>query len=267
MRFQTFNYNCSDKYEIIFIHVPRSAGTTINKLLEIPRERQGHRAPFELLLTCDRDKWENYKKVIICRNPWDRMVSLYHYRMDKGYDNKTGFSIENFNHWLVNPVVRKTAGALEWMSVMDILTNPNYTELKNHTELTDNEYEIDIIPFESLSKSWIDWCIDKGMDELAEKSHDHFKNTWINKTNRGDYRKYYPDEFSKVLVYSIFQQDEFHFGYEFDVSGPPPFTHICQRTADKHKVSIDEVRNNYVGMTLMGDKNYSKYLDGRSDNY
>ena len=55
MRFQTLNYNCSDKYEIIFIHVPRTGGGTINKLLEIPKEQQGHRAPFEVFLTSDKD--------------------------------------------------------------------------------------------------------------------------------------------------------------------------------------------------------------------
>ena len=261
MRFQTLNYNCSDKYEIIFIHVPRTGGGTINKLLEIPKERQGHRAPFEVFLTSDRDKWENYKKVAICRNPWDRIVSLYHYRMDKGYDKNTGFSIKNFNHWLVNPVVRKTAGALEWMAVMEILSNPNYTELKNHKILTENKYHIDVIPFESLSESWVDWCLDNGKDELAEKSRDHFKNTWINKTERKDYREYYND-FGKVIVYSILQQDEFHFGYEFDVSEPPPFTYIRESVAEKNNIPVHSVKSNYIGITLMGDGIHKKYKLG-----
>lgn len=260
MRFKTFNYNCSDKYEIIFIHVPRTGGGTINKLLEIPKERQGHRAPFEVFLTSDKDKWENYKKVIICRNPWDRMVSLYHYRMSKGYDKNTGFSIENFNHWLVNPVVRKTAGALEWMSVMELLSNPNYITLKHHEILTNNKYNINVIPFESLSKSWTDWCLDIGKDELAEKSHDHFKDTWINKTERKDYKKYY-DDFGKVLVYSIFQQDAFHFGYEFDVSGPPPFTYIRNLIAKEKNIPIDVIKSDYIGLVSMGDGIYTKQLE------
>ena len=93
-----------------------------------------------------------------------------------------------------------------------------------------------------------------------EKSHDHFKDTWVNKTERKDYKEYY-DDFSKVLVYSIFQQDEFHFGYEFDVSGPPPFTYIRGRVAKEHNISMDVIKSNYVGIRLMGDGEYSKYLD------
>ena len=75
LEFPPRNYNCSDKHQLIFIHVPRTGGGTINKLLEIPREDQGHRAPWEIRMSIDPGKWEEYDKIVICRNPWDRLVS------------------------------------------------------------------------------------------------------------------------------------------------------------------------------------------------
>jgi len=93
LEFPTRNYNCSDKYKIIFIHVPRTGGGTINNLLEIPREEQAHRAPWEIRLGIDPGKWEEYDKVVMCRNPWDRMVSMYYHSI-KHENVKDEFSLK-----------------------------------------------------------------------------------------------------------------------------------------------------------------------------
>lgn len=258
--FPTRNYNCSDKYKIIFIHVPRTGGGTINQLLEIPKRYQGHRTPFELRLCIDPVKWNEYKKIVVCRNPWDRMVSLYHYRISKGYDKNTGFSTENFNDWLVNPGVRKCRAAVEWTPLFDVLNYPNLTEIKNNPTITDSEYKVSVIPFETLSTSWVEWCLKNDMTELAEKSREHFKTTFINKTEREDYKKYYTD-IGKIFVYGIFQIDAFMWGYDFELTGPPTFTTIRSNIAKKENVPIEMINSQWVDLVMYGDgaaRNFAK---------
>ena len=252
LEFPTRNYNCSDKYKIIFIHVPRTGGGTINQLLEIPKRYQGHRTPFEMRLCIDPIKWKEYKKVVVCRNPWDRIVSLYHYRMKKGYDKSTQFSVKEFHHWLINPEVRKYSGAMEWTPVFDVLNVPNLTEIRGNQTIRDSKYSVSVIPFETLSTSWVEWCLHNDMTELAEKSHEHFKTTFINKTEREGYKKYYSNV-SKILVWGLFQIDEFMWGYEFDRPAPPTFTEIRSGIAKDNDVPIEDVNSKWASLLMCGE--------------
>ena len=260
LEFPTRNYNCSDKYKIIFIHVPRTGGGTINKLLEIPREDQGHRAPWEIRMSIDPGKWEEYDKIVICRNPWDRLVSLYHYRMSKGYDTHTKFAVNEFNYWLVNPQIRKFAGSLEWEPVYNILSNPNFATIKNHPKFTNYEWPVSVIPFETLSESFGMWCLKNDRNELAEKAYEHFRNTFVNKTERKDYREYY-DDFGKVFVYAMMQIDEFMWGYDYENPKPPHFEEIRQSIAEDKKVPLEQINKSWVNLLMCGDKKFDDVDD------
>ena len=72
----------SDKHKIIFIHIPKNAGTAFMDSLNI--EKTGHQ--LARYYTKYKKKWLNYTKIAIVRNPWDRVVSNYEYaRLDKSY--------------------------------------------------------------------------------------------------------------------------------------------------------------------------------------
>ena len=81
----------SDKYRFIFIHIPKTGGTSLAE----PRYQDGKGALAGLLGETDyiqaghiravglkermSEHWDKYFKFAFVRNPWDRMVSLYHY--------------------------------------------------------------------------------------------------------------------------------------------------------------------------------------------
>ena len=71
------------KNEIIFIHIPRTGGTSIEKALI--GEDFWNIDPRNKHATCHsakevyRDYWDNYFKFSFIRNPWDRHVSMMKY--------------------------------------------------------------------------------------------------------------------------------------------------------------------------------------------
>jgi len=84
--------NISDRHKCIFIHIPRSAGTSIKEALEL--QGRGH-LPWQYYYLVYPDKWDSYLKFAIVRNPWDRVVSAYNYaKMGKSYwhDNLNRFA-------------------------------------------------------------------------------------------------------------------------------------------------------------------------------
>ena len=84
--------NISDKYELIFFHLAKCAGKSVVNALEIKNNGKTNKKSgiynsvalgldyFYFNKTIYPEKWQNYKKFTIVRNPWDRVVSLYHFR-------------------------------------------------------------------------------------------------------------------------------------------------------------------------------------------
>ena len=75
------DFNISPKYPLIFTHIPKTAGQSVNDVLGIDSTRKGHKDIRELQSKLDPDIYNNYKKFGIIRNPFDRLVSLYSYRV------------------------------------------------------------------------------------------------------------------------------------------------------------------------------------------
>lgn len=68
--------------KLLFIHIPKNAGTSITKSLEM--ENQGHVAA--LHYKRNLEDFDEFFKFTVIRNPWDRVVSCYEFaRMQKSY--------------------------------------------------------------------------------------------------------------------------------------------------------------------------------------
>lgn len=78
-----------DNKKVIFLHVPKTGGTTIERLFDIARLHDSNPAtnPTPQHLTCKMlrerigdDKYESYYKFVFVRNPWSRILSSYFWR-------------------------------------------------------------------------------------------------------------------------------------------------------------------------------------------
>lgn len=245
--------NESELYKnVLFIWLPKVAGTSIFKVLEkygcqkLKRkclyenfENKGwvtfsHVSVLKLLKRkyVDKKFFDSAFKFAFVRNPWDRMVSLYHYR---GYDNIMSF--EDFVYLIklkqkrqkmllgklftkflyVSPIVskvtakvlcryKKIAWPLPEVGLYNVLelsqANPQskwlYDEKRNLI--------VDFLGYyENLDKD-IETCFQKmGLNEKLD-----IYNTSVHK----DYKLYYTDE-TINLVADIYKEDIENFGYEF----------------------------------------------------
>jgi hypothetical protein len=75
------------KNKLIFIHVPKNAGTAVlnSPLFEFEGVRDSH-VTASWFKQRFPELWCSYKKIAIVRNPWDRVVSNFEYaKMQKSY--------------------------------------------------------------------------------------------------------------------------------------------------------------------------------------
>lgn len=88
----------SHRREIIFIHIPKTAGSSIVSLLNFSI---GH-IPAVRFWAYDKRKFEEAWKVAFVRNPWDRMASVFKYMKHigtKAGSENAEWSAENIVHF------------------------------------------------------------------------------------------------------------------------------------------------------------------------
>jgi hypothetical protein len=78
------NVNYSSKFNIVLIHIPKTGGTSLGKVLELPR--QSHQTFAEFEVTEFHNQIAQVKTIAVTRNPIERFISLYNYaRMPVSY--------------------------------------------------------------------------------------------------------------------------------------------------------------------------------------
>jgi hypothetical protein len=183
--------NYSSKYNLFFVHIPKNAGTSINEFLEIKLDNRGHRTPSQLskLYT----KYSSTPSFAVIRNPWDRMVSLYKFRKNKGHD-KHLIGDYSFQQWLLSTQTPKMAGHMEWANQYDLLFD--------ETNLVS-----EIVEYSNLEEQLTIF--------LKKLGHYTISLPHLNSTNREHYSSYYNDECIDFVA-KRFEKDIKAFGYEFE---------------------------------------------------
>lgn len=200
-----------DKNKVIFIHIPKCAGTSILHSID-PSYKDSQWDPVRKIhvqhatarqyrnIYAGEEKFASYLKIAFIRNPFDRLVSAYAY-----LKKRTGCedSFENFFH---------CRGSFQLM--MDNQDPSSiFHLLMRHTSAYDYLYEngnclVDVIGrFEHLHRDWNRIRERHGLSYPPIVKHH-------NKSIHMRYRKYYNGEL-RDLATDRFKKDMEVFGYKF----------------------------------------------------
>ena len=178
----------------IFIHINKTGGSSIEKALGLPLQ---HVTAKEVIAAIGQEVWGEIFKFTVVRNPWDKVVSHYHYRVMTNQTGLHSYPI-GFNEW-----VKRTYGEKD----------PQYYDkpkmfMPQIDWITDFSGQISmdyIARFENLEHDFYTLCGKLGATAVLP----HLKSS-----SRGNYREYY-ETISVDIVGKWFSQDIERFGYLF----------------------------------------------------
>ena len=177
----------------VFVHINKTGGTSVARALG---NRRRHRTARELEAEYG-PLWKQKFRFSIVRNPWDRVVSHYHYRV---MTNESGLAEDQiaFRDWV------KLAYGAEDPKYCDRPKQfgAQWNWLSDQSGNCNVDY---IMRFENLEEDFITLC--SKLNRRASLPH-------LNRSNRGDYRSYFDSE-TKEIIAARFRVDLEKFGYEF----------------------------------------------------
>lgn len=187
MRYHNFD-------NFVYIHINKTGGSSIEKALSLPFE---HKTAQGVIDKIGRDKWDDKFTFTVIRNPWDRAVSHYHYRVQTNTttlgDNPIGFK--------------------EWVKRTYRDQDPLYYEnprmfLPQIEWITDKEGNIlvdEIVRFENLNEEF---------GNIAKILGKNVRLPHVKASDRGNYKDYYDEETIQIIE-DWFKRDIEIFEYKF----------------------------------------------------
>lgn len=193
----------SHKHKFIFIHINKTGGTSIETAFsddEVERKNPSKHATAIEYRNKFGDKFLEYFKFTIVRNPWDWLVSRYFWcKDDRRYHKHVRSDFKNFMH---------SIGEEADIARVKIL---NRTLIPQHYRILD-ESENQIVDFvgrfENLQEDFNISCDRIGIP--------HRKLPHKFKTKHKHYTEYYDDE-TREIVAEKYAKDIEYFGYEYEV--------------------------------------------------
>ena len=202
----------SHKHKYIFIHIPKCGGTSVEDALLEPRCRRRKKDLFGLpnkyqtgglqhlmsshiIEEVGEDIFNKYFKFSFVRNPWDKMVSQYHYSTTLREDllNYIGISkFSSFKEYIHR--VSKSKIHVQWDQQYKFL-------------YINKKCVVDFIGrFENLEEDFNTICDKIG---IPQQQLPHKK-----KSKHKHYTEYYDDE-TRAIVAEKYARDIEYFGYKF----------------------------------------------------
>lgn len=181
--------------KIVFIHINKTGGTSIGNALGF---NKSHLTVREIIDFIGKKRFESSYKISAVRNPWDKVLSHYKYRIKTNQTNM-GENTPSFSEW-----VKKTYGKNKDPFYYDKpkMFQPQVDWLKDY----DNKIDIDVImKFENLNKEF---------EKLSEYLNLNVSLPHLNATQKVNYREFYDDD-SISIVSEWFAEDINMFSYEY----------------------------------------------------
>jgi hypothetical protein len=188
--------------EIIFIHVPKSAGRSVREAVGLPRDGHDRALWYKFH---DSEKFRRYFKFTVVRNPWDRLVSAYFYlTQDRGHETTQKWVDKNLHKY---KSFNEFALSLKKENVRrNILSWTHF--LPQYKWISDSEENILVDFVAKLENLQNDLCT------IREKINVDKKLNVINESKRNDYKSYYDKETAKI-VGRVYEKDVRYLGYSY----------------------------------------------------
>tara|TARA_Y100000310_G_C20149471_1_gene564018 strand:+ start:13 stop:573 length:561 start_codon:yes stop_codon:yes gene_type:complete len=181
-----------DKEKIIFIHIPKTAGTSIRSYFKsISRRKKKPRkhATIKEIEYSFPTEYKTYKKFTVVRNPYDRILSWFFYLKTKKNSHVQNMEFKEWLNYLVEIKKNKIFSTKHITSI--IMLSQSFWI--NNT--------VEIIKFENLN------------EELNKLFNKQINLPIINKSNHKYYLEYYNKE-SLNIIYDIYKEDFKKFNYK-----------------------------------------------------
>ncbi len=208
----------SDRYKFIFIHINKTGGTSIEKFFDPfadQRDVERKHAKVRFYKRNYPNKFREYFKFAFVRNPWDWLVSRYHW--SKEHQDLFDFSFAEFIRRLDHGI--PLSDQAEWLE--NIALRPQIDRLT-----VDGQIAVDFIGrFENLQGDFNEICARLGIRAGILEN--------VFKTAHRRYTEYYDDE-QRSIVERLYAADIAAFDYRYDDrrNELPPIGAIVQRGID-----------------------------------
>ena len=196
----------SKEHKCIFIHVPKTGGTSIEKVFKTKMPSSCKHLTMSDYENELKTEIEKYFIFSVIRNPWDRLVSYWKHRQGKPHAPIDG-KINEFGKWL------KFISSLDLNNLNGVTVRGNIHDFKTGLDLqfkclvnNKNEINANLIRFENLQQDFNTICDKIGIprQQLPHRL----------KTKHKHYTEYY-DEETKQIVAEKYAKDIEYFGYQF----------------------------------------------------
>ncbi len=195
----------NEEHQAIFIHIPKTAGTSVLSALGAPTVFDTH-APNRAYARAYPDFYARAYKFAFVRNPWDRFASAFHF-MKQGTDwpmqqewarrHIGDQSFAAFTHRLRNPLFRASVLAERFFWPQTF-----WLEGERHSKGVD-----EIFRFEAVDAATRQLCGRFGIAAPAETPH-------LRKVDKPDFRKLYDAEMIDIVA-KLYRQDIDALDYAF----------------------------------------------------
>lgn len=216
----------SHRHEFVFLATPRTASTSVRDALDdysdiksVYKTQITSEFPFyhhisasELKMIFEQNGWDwsKYQTACFVRNPFDRVVSLFHHHIEKSQRTAPGKSVvyNSLRKIKYKYLISKKFG--DFVKSLDSNSRLQSPVIDFVTDSNGKILVDDILRFEELSDSFVNWTSKINISEAGDS---------LMKLNsskaRNDYRSYYTDELVEV-VRRFYKKDIEAFGYKFE---------------------------------------------------